>query len=49
MRISAYVLGRVGIMHSGWVVYEVGQEYEYTLTGPLLSELSIKAGQFFFL
>jgi hypothetical protein len=34
MRLSAYVEGHIGIIHSAWITYSVGQEFNFSLSGP---------------
>ena len=34
MRLAAYVEGHIGIIHSSWVTYQVGQSYNFSLVGP---------------
>jgi hypothetical protein len=34
MRVAAYVAGHMGIIHSSWVTYAVGQQYSFSLVGP---------------
>jgi hypothetical protein len=37
MRVAAYVIGHVGIIHSVWSPYIIGQQYNFSLIGPSLS------------